>query len=108
MIVVVFQVTMREERAADYFDLAAALRPELETIDGFLSVERFESLATPGKYVSISFWRDMDAVTAWREQERHRLAQLRGKAEIFADFRITVAEAVRDYRMAERMGRDSA
>ena len=95
--VVVFQVTMREGRAQDYFDLAAELRPELERIDGFISVERFQSLAEPGKYVSLSFWRDAAAIEAWRAQRRHRAAQERGKREIFQDFRISVAEIVRDY-----------
>ncbi|MGH6944910.1 MAG: antibiotic biosynthesis monooxygenase family protein, partial [Geminicoccaceae bacterium] len=103
MIVVVFQVSMREGRRQEYFDLAAELRPELERIDGFLSVERFESLAEPGKYVSLSFWRDEAAVRAWREHARHRLAQARGKESVFADFRISVAEVVRDYSLADRL-----
>jgi heme-degrading monooxygenase HmoA len=103
MMVVVFQVTMREGRAQDYFDLAAELRPELERIDGFLSVERFQSLAEPGKYVSLSFWRDQAAIEAWRAQRRHRAAQQRGKREIFRDFRISVAEVVRDYTLQDRL-----
>lgn len=103
MMVVVFQVTMRAGQTQEYFDLAAALRPELEEIDGFISVERFESVSTPGKYVSLSFWRDERAVQAWRERARHRRAQERGKREIFADFRISVARVVRDYTMAERL-----
>ena len=102
MMVVVFQVTMREGRTQDYFDLAAELRPELEQIDGFLSVERFESLAEPGKYVSLSFWRDAAAIEAWRTQSRHRAAQQRGRGEIFQDFRISVAEVVRDYTLHDR------
>jgi heme-degrading monooxygenase HmoA len=103
MMVVVFQVTMRPGRTQAYFDLAAALRPELEEIDGFISVERFESLSTPGKYVSLSFWRDERAVQAWRARAKHRQAQERGKREIFEDFRISVALVVRDYTMAERL-----
>src|SRR5918996_1744953 len=103
MIVVVFQVTMREGRTQDYFDLAAELRAEAEQIDGFISVERFESLSTPGKYVSLSFWRDEAAVRAWREHLRHRRAQELGKREIFEDFRISVAEVVRDYTRADRL-----
>lgn len=103
MIVVIFQVSMRDGRAPDYFEIAARLRPELEKIDGFISVERFESVSTPGKYVSLSFWRDEAAVAAWRSLAEHREAQQRGKAEIFADFRITVAEVQRDYRMADRL-----
>ena len=101
-VVVVFQVTMRAGQSPRYFDLAAELRPELETIDGFLSVERFESLATPGKYVSVSFWRDEAAIRRWRAHGRHRLAQALGKREIFEDFRISVAEVVRDYTLADR------
>ena len=97
MMVVVFQVTMREGRTQDYFDLAAELRPELEQIDGFISVERFESVAEPGKYVSLSFWRDAAAIETWRTQRRHRAAQERGKREIFRNFRISVAEVVRDW-----------
>ena len=108
MMVVVFQVTMREGRTQDYFDLAAELRPELERIDGFISVERFESLAEPGIYVSLSFWRDEAAVRDWREHLRHRRAQELGKREIFEDFRISVAEVVRDYTRAERLAQEQA
>jgi heme-degrading monooxygenase HmoA len=99
MMVVVFQVTMRDGRTQEYFDLAAELRPELEKVDGFLSVERFESVAEPGKYVSLSFWRDAAAIETWRTQRRHRAAQERGKREIFRSFRISVAEVVRDWGM---------
>ena len=102
MIVVVFQVTMREGQEQRYFDLAAALRSELEGVEGFLSVERFASLTVHGKYVSLSFWRDEAAVARWRSRNAHRVAQELGKKEIFADFRISVAEVVRDYTLADR------
>lgn len=102
MHVVVFEVTVKPEVGQRYFDLAAELRPELEKIDGFISVERFESIVTPNKYVSLSFWRDERAVAHWREQGAHRVAQALGKKEIFADFRISVAEVLRQYTMAER------
>ncbi len=102
MIVVVFEVTMRPGQGPRYFDLAAALRAELAQIDGFLSVERFQSLTMPEKYVSVSYWRDAAAIDHWRAHEGHRLAQALGKKEIFADFRITVAEALRSYTLAER------
>ena len=108
MMVVVFQVRMRAGRTQDYFDLAAELRPELERIDGFLSVERFRSLAEPDSYVSLSFWRDEAAIEAWRTERRHRAAQATGKQEIFADFRISVAEVVRDYRLADRVAPTAA
>jgi len=101
MIVVIFELTVKQETGARYFDLAGALRPRLEAIDGFISVERFESLVTANKYVSISFWRDMEAVDAWRAQPDHALAQALGKKEIFADFRITVAETIRQYSLAK-------
>ncbi len=106
MHVVVFEVSMKDGRTDQYFDLAASLRPELETVDGFISVERFESVATPGKFVSISFWRDADAVKAWREHAGHAIAQDKGKTEVFADFRISVAEVQRQYTMAERIAGD--
>lgn len=102
MIVVIFEVTMKDGKAETYFELAASLKPALEGIDGFISVERFESTTTPGKYVSLSFWRDEAAVTAWREHAGHGLVQARGRAEIFANFRIRVASVVRDYSLADR------
>ena len=108
MIAVIFQVTPKEGGAEAYFDLAAALRPELEKIDGFISIERFESRTTPGKYLSLSMWRDADAVAAWRAHTEHALAQARGKVELFADYRISVAEIVRDYTMADSLARDAA
>ena len=104
MIAVIFQVKAKDGRAGDYFDLAGRLKPEVEAIDRFVSVERFESVSEPGKFVSLSFWRDKAAVAAWRSHAEHVVAQTRGKAEIFADFRISVAEVMRDYTMADRVG----
>jgi heme-degrading monooxygenase HmoA len=104
MIAVIFEVEMKPGKSQDYLDLAAQLRPELEKIDGFISVERFESLANKGKLVSLSFWRDEDAVARWWEHAEHRLAQARGRNEIFSNFRIRVAEVVRDYTLADRRG----
>ncbi|MBH63388.1 MAG: antibiotic biosynthesis monooxygenase [Alphaproteobacteria bacterium] len=97
MIAVIFEVTPREGHADDYFDAAAALKQEVEAVDGFISVERFESLTTPGKYLSISLWRDEDAVRTWRENMKHRAAQERGKREIFAHHHIRVTEILREY-----------
>ncbi len=97
MIAVIFEVEMNPGRAQEYFDLAASLRAELEKIDGFVSVERFQSLVTPGKYLSLSIWRDEGAVAAWKAHAEHRAAQQRGKQEIFARYRIRVTEVLRDY-----------
>ena len=97
MIAVIFEVEPNPGQADAYFDLAAELRPELEKIDGFISVERFRSLTDDGKYLSLSFWRDEAAVEAWHADARHRAAQAKGKAEIFRRFRIRVAEVLRDY-----------
>lgn len=94
MIVVVFEVTVKPEVGPRYFDLAAELRPELEKIDGFLSVERFQSLVTDNKYVSLSFWRDEDAVKRWRDHAGHGLAQALGKSEIFMDSNMDVDPVV--------------
>ncbi|HVA13466.1 MAG TPA: antibiotic biosynthesis monooxygenase [Stellaceae bacterium] len=102
MFVVVFEVQPKEGRAQDYLDLAASLRPDVEQIEGFISVERFESLARPGRLVSISYWQDDAAVKRWREHNRHHLAQLSGRDQIFADYRITVAEVERQYGMFDR------
>jgi heme-degrading monooxygenase HmoA len=102
MIAVIFEVWPRPERRQEYLDIAAALRADLEAIDGFISVERFESLSEPGKLLSLSFWRDEAAVRAWRNLPAHRAAQGRGRAEIFADYRLRVAGVIRDYGMAHR------
>jgi heme-degrading monooxygenase HmoA len=102
MFAVIFEVQPKPGRLQSYLDIAARLRPLLETIDGFISVERFGSLTTEGKYVSLSFWRDEAAVIAWRQQAEHHLAQARGRDEIFADYRIRVAKVVRDYGMFAR------
>ena len=102
MIAVIFEVEPKDGRAQDYFDIAMGLKPELEKIDGFISVERFESTTTPSRFVSLSFWRDEAAVKSWREHAGHGAAQAKGKAEIFTDFRIRVAEVIRDYDLADR------
>src|SRR2546426_1930935 len=102
MIAVIFEVWPAEGRRQDYLDVAAALRPLLEQIDGFISVERFESLYEPGKILSLSFFRDETAVAQWRSLEQHRVAQARGRAGVFRDYRLRVAGVIRDYGMFDR------
>lgn len=102
MIVVIFEVEPNVGQKSAYLDTAAALRPLLEKIDGFISIERFESLTQPGKMLSLSFWRDEQAVKEWRNVEAHRATQAAGRDHIFAGYRLRVAEVVRDYGMHER------
>ncbi len=102
MIAVIFEVWPKAGKAAEYFDLAASLKPTLGTIDGFISIERFESVTTRGKFLSLSFWRDEAAVQAWRNVEGHRMVQTKGRSEIFADYRIRVTGVMRDYGMNAR------
>lgn len=102
MIAVIFEVTPAPGRRDVYLHLAAELHARLKEIDGFLSIERFESLVTPGKMLSLSFWRDEAAVRRWRNLPEHRAAQEAGRHGVFADYRLRVAEVVRDYGMSER------
>ncbi len=102
MIAVIFEFWPANEHKSEYFDLAAELRPMLEDIDGFVSIERFESVTTPGKFVSLSFWRDEAAIAAWRRVAEHRVAQAKGRGHIFTDYRLRVAEIDRDYGMRHR------
>ncbi|HVY90343.1 MAG TPA: antibiotic biosynthesis monooxygenase [Hyphomonadaceae bacterium] len=102
MIAVIFEVEPAEGRAQDYLGIAAKLRPMLDDIDGFISIERFESLATPGKYVSLSFWRDEAAIRQWRNTDEHRAAQTAGREGILRGYRLRVAEISRDYGLDDR------
>ncbi|MBW2690518.1 MAG: antibiotic biosynthesis monooxygenase [Deltaproteobacteria bacterium] len=102
MIAVIFEVHINEGKQEEYLQTAAELREHLAQVDGFISIERFASLSEEGKLCSLSFWEDEASIKQWREFEMHRLAQKKGKAGIFADFRIRVAEVVRDYGMEDR------
>ncbi|MSP48619.1 MAG: antibiotic biosynthesis monooxygenase [Alphaproteobacteria bacterium] len=102
MIAVIFEVWPTAERRQEYLDIAAGLRPLLASIDGFLSIERFESLSEPGKLLSLSYWRDEASVKAWRNLEPHRAAQAKGRGGTFRDYRLRIAGVVRDYGMTER------
>ncbi len=104
MIAVIFEVIPHADRRADYLDSAAALKPLLEKMDGFVSIERFESLAQPGKILSLSFWRDEQAVAKWRNLEAHRRAQSAGRDGLFQDYRLRVASVIRDYGLNDRAG----
>jgi heme-degrading monooxygenase HmoA len=99
---VIFEVEPEPDRVQEYLDIAARLRPELEKIDSFLSIERFRSLSREGKILSLSFWRDEEAVRHWRQHAQHHEAQLAGRDHVFHDYRLRVAAVVRDYGMHER------
>jgi heme-degrading monooxygenase HmoA len=103
MITVIFEVWLAQGRTDDYLTLATALRDDLDTIDGFISVERFQSLSNPAKLLSLSIWRDEDAVKAWRNHQKHRESQVAGRAGIFADYRLRIAHVIRDYGMTDRV-----
>jgi heme-degrading monooxygenase HmoA len=102
MYAVIFEVEPEPDRLQDYLDIAGRLRPELEKIDGFISIERFKSLSQKGKILSLSFWRDEEAIARWRQQEQHHAAQRTGRDRIFRDYRIRVSAVMRDYGMYER------
>lgn len=103
MIAVLFELWPADATArAAYLDIAAALRTQLLQIDGFVSIERFESLSEKGKLLSLSIWRDEDAVVRWRQLEAHRAAQTQGRAGLFCDYRLRIADITRDYGMSER------
>jgi heme-degrading monooxygenase HmoA len=102
VIAVIFEAQPRPGRKANYLEAAETLRPLLAGIDGFISIERFESLTQPGKILSLSYWRDEEAVRQWRNVEPHRRIQRSGRESIFADYRLRVAQVIRDYGMNDR------
>ena len=102
MIAVIFEFTPREGRFADYKALAEGLADDVRNSDGFISIERFESISNKGKFVSLSFWRDPESVRKWRNLQKHREAQKKGRGEIFGSYRLRVAQVLRDYSMDER------
>lgn len=102
MIAVLFEVRPAPGRQPRYLELAGELAPELARIDGFLGIERFESLAEPGKLLSLSYWRDAAAVAAWRNTALHRAAQAEGRSGVFSDYRLRIAAVLRDYGMTDR------
>ena len=102
MIAVIFEVTPADGQRDRYLDIAAELKPLLDEIDGFISIERFESLTRAGTLLSLSFWRDEESVARWRKLETHRAAQVKGRKGVFADYRLRVATVLRDYGMEAR------
>lgn len=102
MIAVIFEAEPAEGRLDEYLAIASDLRPLLDGIDGFISIERFSSLTTEGKVLSLSFWRDEAAIAAWRNLEAHRIAQAKGRAVVFKDYRLRVASVLRDYGKTDR------
>ncbi len=102
MIAVIFEVCLHNQHRQEYLDIAADLRPLLQEIDGFISIERFESLSENDKLLSLSFWRDEAAIAEWRNLEKHRRAQAKGRESIFSDYRLRIATINRDYGLSER------
>ena len=104
MIAVIFEVEPARGQQEHYLDIAAGLKQSLESIDGFISVERFQSLTNEGKILSLSFFRDEEAITAWRTTQEHRMAQSAGRGGVFENYRLRVANVIRDYGKFERDG----
>ena len=101
-VAVIFELTPAPGRKQEYLDLAAGLADEVSKFDGFISIERFESITAPGNFVSLSFWRDEEAVRNWRNVQKHREAQAKGRSGIFSSYRLRICGVIRDYGMRER------
>lgn len=102
MIAVIFEVWPREEHRAAYLAWAADLKAQLQEMEGFLSIERFQSLTDDGKLLSLSFWRDEECLAKWRNLEAHRAAQAAGRERMFRDYHLRIASVVRDYSLEQR------
>ncbi len=102
MVTVIFEAVPAAGKWNEYLDIAAGLRPELNKIDGFISIERFQSISNPEKVLSLSFWRDEESIKQWRNIELHRMAQEKGRSSVFENYRLRVATVLRDYGMTER------
>lgn len=102
MIAVIFEVMPHPDRKSDYLDMAALMRPLVNEIDGFISVERFQSLTTPDKLLSLSFFRDEAAIADWHRLTKHRAAQSAGRSGMFTDYHLRIAHVVRDYGLFDR------
>src|SRR5579862_7202972 len=102
MIAVIFEAIPANGQLELYLDIAAKLKPELSKIEGFISIERFQSLNSPGKVLSLSFWEDEKAIELWRNMEMHRNAQAMGRSKVFNDYHLRIAEVVRNYTMNDR------
>ncbi len=102
MIAVIFEVVPNAENKQEYLDIASELKPYLSNIDGFISIERFSSLQDPNKILSLSYWKDEEAVAEWRNLESHRDAQSKGRNYIFKNYSLKVANVIRAYGMHDR------
>ena len=102
MIAVIFEVTLKENGKDRYLEIAGDLKVLLSEMDGFISIERFQSISNPSRYLSLSFWRDENSVKLWRKQLAHREAQREGRNSLFEDYRLRVANVLRDYGMDNR------
>jgi heme-degrading monooxygenase HmoA len=102
MIAVIFEAIPAEGQFELYLDIAAKLKPELSKIEGFISIERFQSLGIPGKVLSLSFWKDEKAIETWRNIEMHRNAQALGRSKVFSDYHLRIAKVVRNYTLNDR------
>lgn len=102
MIAVIFELEPRAGLALRYFELADGLKASLMSVEGFISIERFESVSQPGRYLSLSFWQDEQSVRIWRNLDVHRMAQSEGRSEVFSDYRLRVAHVIRDYGLSSR------
>jgi heme-degrading monooxygenase HmoA len=102
MVAVIFEAIPGDGKKDEYFAIAEKLRPELNRIQGFISIERFQSVTHPGKILSLSFWNGEESIAQWRNFEMHRNAQAKGRTSVFSDYRLRVAQVVRDYGMKDR------
>lgn len=99
MYAVIFEVKIKAEGKEQYLSIAAKLKEELIKMDGFISIERFQSLVDEGKLLSLSYWESQESIEIWKQNLDHLQAQSEGRAKLFEDYRIRIADVVKDYTM---------
>ena len=101
-VMVLFEVTVKSGQMDDYLKMAASLKESLASAEGLSRAERFSSLVTENKLLSLSVWDGEQSVEKWRNLLAHRACQRHGRMHDFADDQITVVTPIRTYSMTDR------
>ena len=62
--------------------------------DGFLGVES----AREELGITVSYWKDLESITNWKENIEHAIARKKGKTDWYKSFKVRIAKVERDYR----------
>ncbi|WP_336070567.1 antibiotic biosynthesis monooxygenase [Mesoflavibacter sp. CH_XMU1404-2] len=90
---VIFTSVRTNKDEKDYTKMAELMLNLAKQQPGFLG----EESARNAVGITVSYWKDLESIKAWKQQTDHKLAQQKGRTDWYKQYKTRICKVERDY-----------